>query len=362
MTTPEESSSVAGKTATWNLPLTVSVSLGNPTLSFAPPADAQSAVAQPAAMAASSVPVAAVDKQPAVVVATDDEPTADDIKQAREAVERASTRTDYYDAEKDQADRTAYYSGISATLSPAQLFDALSNLVKSTHKNKLGYKPMVHLYPWVDLQPSRKIKSVYSLQTFNPIELIERDQEVARMREERITHFRTTESAESPAAMATFLEAMEAQLAFNCEHVVPQSWFNKRQPMKGDLHHLFACESGCNSFRSNTPYFDFSDFNEAVRSDCGKSDTNKFEPTAGKGPVARATLYFLLRYPGEINATSNEYTADRLEVLLKWHKENPVTEYELHRNQAIFESQGNRNPLIDHPEWTTSIGFANGLA
>ena len=293
MTAPEKSPFTAGNTATWNIPLTVSVSLGNPALSFASPVPGQ-----PAAPAAAVTPIASAAKPPATVFSADDEPTADDIQQAREAVERAATRTDYYDAAKDESDRTAYYAGISSTLSPSQLFDALSDLVTRTHRNKLGYKPMVHLYPWVDLQPSRKIKSVYSAQTFNPIELIERDQEVARMREERISQFRTTESAESPEAMATFLEAMEAQLAYNCEHVVPQSWFQKKQPMRGDLHHLFACESGCNSFRSNTPYFDFSDFNEAVRSDCGKSDTNKFEPTAGKGPVARATLYFLLRYPG----------------------------------------------------------------
>jgi endonuclease I len=51
-----------------------------------------------------------------------------------------------------------------------------------------------------------------------------------------------------------------AELRFNCEHVVPQSWYAKAEPMRGDLHHLFACEPRCNSFRSNIPYFDFADF------------------------------------------------------------------------------------------------------
>ena len=80
----------------------------------------------------------------------------------------------------------------------------------------------------------------------------------------------------------------------------------KREPMRGDLHHLFACESGCNSFRGNIPYFDFPDFEEAVREECGKRVANKFEPAGGKGAVARATLYFLLRYP-EIDASTAEY-------------------------------------------------------
>ena len=86
----------------------------------------------------------------------------------------------------------------------------------------------------------------------------------------------------------------------NCEHVVPQSWFDKAEPMRSDLHHLFACEPGCNSFRGNVPYWQFPSDEEVERYLCGRRETGKFEPEHGKGPVARATLYFLVRYPGEI--------------------------------------------------------------
>jgi len=52
------------------------------------------------------------------------------------------------------------------------------------------------------------------------------------------------------AASGKDTDALEAAgLIFNCEHVVPQSWFAKRKPVRGDLHHVFACEPGCNSFR-----------------------------------------------------------------------------------------------------------------
>ena len=61
----------------------------------------------------------------------------------------------------------------------------------------------------------------------------------------------------SEEQLEVFRGLLEAQLPYNCEHVVPQSWFAHKEPMRGDLHHLFACESGCNSFRSNIPYFDF---------------------------------------------------------------------------------------------------------
>lgn len=330
-------------TAVWNIPLTVSVTIGEPAILGIPP------TVDPTLDASSSA-MAILDK----------EPTEGDFETAKRMIAEAQGRP-YFDETKDQTDREAYYQTIDSAMSPMKMFEVLNNLLASSHLRKLAYRPSTYLYPWVDLQPNGKIMSIYSNRIFSPLELIERDQEISRLRRERITQFRASESAISPMLESAFMESLEAQLPYNCEHVVPQSWFRKKAPMRGDLHHLFACESGCNSFRSNTPYFDFTDFNEAIRSDCGKSETNKFEPNAGKGTVARATLYFLLRYPGEINATSKEYTADRLNVLFAWHKDFLVTEYERHRNQAIFAAQGNRNPLIDHPEWLDKIDFARGL-
>lgn len=347
--TTNSNTTVPNSTMTWTIPLTVSVTLGVPAVGGTP-------------IAAASVGTSSTHPATSAVVGSgsSDEPVDADFEAAKQIFEEARSRP-YYDATADATDRTAYYSGISSTLNPPQLFDALSQLLRSTHTRTLGYKPAVHLYPWVDLQSNLKIRSIYSTQLFEPIEFIARDLEVARLRRERLTRFRTSEAAGNPGMEAAFLELLEAELPFNCEHVVPQSWFRKRQPMRGDVHHLFACESKCNSFRSNTPYFDFTDFREGIRSDCGKSETNKFEPNAGKGAVARATLYFLLRYPGEINSTAAEYTPDRLQTLLQWHNDYAVTDYERHRNQAIFAAQGNRNPLIDFPELGQKIAFNSGL-
>jgi Endonuclease I len=53
-----------------------------------------------------------------------------------------------------------------------------------------------------------------------------------------------------------------------------------------------------------------------------------FDPSAGKGPAARATLYFLLRYPGVIGDSERELPVTRLGILLRWHEADPVSEYE----------------------------------
>ena len=44
-----------------------------------------------------------------------------------------------------------------------------------------------------------------------------------------------------------------------------------------------------------------------------------------------------------------------LDVLLAWHAEDPVDAKERDRNEVVFVFQGNRNPFVDHPEWTDCI-------
>ncbi len=297
----------------------------------------------------------------------DDEPDKIDVRAVPEfqnaIKELAESKSKpYYDRVADEKDKQNYYAHLAQNADGADLYRALNTLLTQTHTTKPSYDPLKHVYPWIDLHDEngkRFIVSIYSGKRVSPEEFIEadvrRDLEVKRLRETFL------QNKSSLAESAVFIDALEASLPYNCEHVVPQSWFNKKEPMRGDIHHLFACESNCNSFRSNIPYFDFPDFEETVRTDCGKREELKFEPGRGKGAVARATLYFLLRYPGEINATSKEYTSDRIKILIEWHNNSAPTEYELHRNQAIFARQGNRNPLIDHPEWADQIDFTLGL-
>jgi endonuclease I len=134
--------------------------------------------------------------------------------------------------------------------------------------------------------------------------------------------------------------------------------------MRGDLHNQFVIDTECNRHRGEAELFDFSDYpaeGDTVRGErplCGVRRGNQFEPFTGKGDVARATLYFLLRYPDEVSA--RELPPERVEMLLRWHREDPVSMFERHRNASIYVLQGNRNPFVDHPEWATRDTFAVG--
>lgn len=345
-----------GGAVTWSIPLEVTIRVGSPALKgggeYAPP------TADNGAAVADAVALGPAPKEPA----SPPEPLDPEARSALADLEDAPNKK-YYDAGADNTARKAYYAGRPDDLGPEELYRWLNELLTKTHRTKLSYKPAVHVYPWVDLhegQPKPKLKSVYSGKEFDPADFIEADFRIERERA-RISESLLREASFSAVGAREQLAFLESTLPYNCEHVVPQSWFGKKEPMRGDLHHLFACESGCNSFRGNTPYYEFEDFEEVVREACGKREETRFEPSAGKGAVARATLYFLLRYPGEINATKKEYTPERIEMILGWHKTFEVTKYERHRNAAIQEKQGNRNPLIDHPDWADEIDFTQGL-
>jgi endonuclease G, mitochondrial len=359
---PPGYSPVAGPgTATWTIPLTVTAQLG-PVQQGSVLQGAQ-AVMPTVAPAGMPVIVPAMPPAPALSPAIKSSATPPAMKEALAELARAAERP-YYDASADKAARDAYYALFTLPDDKAAAHAALHELLERTHTNRPAYAPAKHLYPWVDLRHTRggnDIVSIYSGTAMDARALIETDFAI----DEQRSRMRAAVALPRPGAaeaMPVDDDFLEATFPYNCEHVVPQSWFGKREPMRGDLHHLFACEMDCNSFRGNTPYFDFADFNEVIRNDCGKREPGKFEPGNGKGPVARATLYFLLRYPGLIDRTASEYQPDRIAILLAWHAADPVTEYERHRNAAIFEAQGNRNPLIDFPEWAGRVDFTRGLA
>lgn len=277
------------------------------------------------------------------------------------AILAANRGRPYYDAAADADAANQYYSSIEADSSGATLLEALKRLVTQTHKNMPRYKPAVMVYPWVDLHPDRQLRSIYSGKPFSPEEVIRDDARIEAERTVRLREFVSREAAVGPDELTDELAELDALMPYNCEHVVPQSSFAKKEPMRGDLHHLFTCESRCNSFRSNTPYFDFPETDRAVMQDCGRSEAGRFEPRSGKGAVARATMYFLLRYPGMMGDETRELQAERFPILLAWNDQHPADEWERHRNAAIAEIQGNRNPFIDNPQWAAKIPFATAF-
>ncbi|NHM33655.1 endonuclease I family protein [Neobacillus terrae] len=246
----------------------------------------------------------------------------------------AASEQNYYDEINDEKSKEAYYHQIC--FEDNDLADTLHRLLLDTHTHPLPYSPHRYVYPWVDIQENRQLKSLYSGQEMDPLRVIEADLKLLAIMEK------------GEASL------LSQEMKFNCEHVVPQSWFQKKEPMRGDLHHLFACDPSCNSSRGNSPYYDFPSYSPSglsLRTGCGLAEDGKFEPEYGKGIAARAVFYFYIRYKGIV---SIEDKMD-LNTLKKWHTEYPVSLYEKHRNAAIYELQGNRNPFIDFPNLVAGI-------
>ena len=132
-----------------------------------------------------------------------------------------------------------------------------------------------------------------------------------------------------------------------------------------DLHHLRASDKPNNNSWRNSRNFgnatggtvgkDYRGLNSGIYS--GDNLKGIYEPLLqDKGDVARACFYMALVYPSNCTLV-NSYpgtgnTLGHLSTLLQWHELDPVDEFEMNRNNIIYNSyQRNRNPFIDHPEW-----------
>ena len=169
--------------------------------------------------------------------------------------------------------------------------------------------------------------------------------------------------------------ASNCGLGWNKEHTVPKSWFGSESPMYSDAFHIYPTDIKMNSLRANYPYgetdatlgceqYGYGALGTSNRS--GYSGT-VFEPreTATvnyKGDLARTYFYMLTCYM-EINFTqatggavmftytnnTADFTPYGLDLMMEWHREDPVSEKERIRNDAIYAHQKNRNPFIDYP-------------
>eukprot|EP00439_Symbiodinium_sp_Y106_P089544 s1_g2080.t1 len=303
-------------------------------------------------------------------------------------IEQARGARPYFDDEKNLSDMRAYYQEVDFNdTNPSALFQAIRELTQDKHTTELSYRTarLRYLYPWVDLRENGRLRNIYSGTPLSATELLVTEFEqyektrpgfVAQVQERatapqwRKGEWDEVEDDSEEENDDELDELSERRAPFNCEHIVPQSWFEARQPMKADLHHLFTCEPDCNSFRGNKRYVDFDPLLDAdpqtsleiTRSDCGQTLHDMFEPEQGHGPVARAFLYFLLRYPKTVTARHHTKLRYSLPTLLNWHQIQKPNRYEKHRNAAIFEIQGNRNPLIDLPDIHKFISFEEAIA
>ena len=165
---------------------------------------------------------------------------------------------------------------------------------------------------------------------------------------------------------------------FNREHSWPKSWFGGEvMPMYSDLFHLYPTDGYVNNRRDNYPYGEvgqvqWTSLNNSKLGGCtwpGYSGV-VFEPVDEyKGDLARTYFYMSVRYytedngwPGSPMTDGSQLKPWALDMLIHWNDEDPLSEKESDRNNAVYLIQDNRNPFIDHPEFAASIwGNATGF-
>lgn len=169
--------------------------------------------------------------------------------------------------------------------------------------------------------------------------------------------------------------------AYNREHTMPKSWFNSASPMKSDAFHVMPSDGYVNNRRSNYPYGETK--GEKYQSNNGYSKLGKctlpgysgtvFEPNDEyKGDLARVYFYMATCYESQIANWNSDvmshnpyrpYVKWQMDMLMKWAKQDPVSEKEKARNEAVYKVQGNRNPFVDYPGledylWGDSVSVA----
>ena len=180
-------------------------------------------------------------------------------------------------------------------------------------------------------------------------------------------------------------------LGYNREHMMPQSSFNSNYPMYSDLFFVIPTDARINQLRSNYPYGIAGTPNHYTFTNGSKISKNG-TPNSGytgrvyephpefKGDIARSLLYYVVRYEGKLNSFNfyngtspandtspldgteeKAYEDWFLAMLLQWHYNDPVSQKEIDRNNAVFSIQKNRNPFIDYPDWVNSIWSQNPI-
>ena len=165
----------------------------------------------------------------------------------------------------------------------------------------------------------------------------------------------------------------------NIEHSVAKSWWGGNQNNAYcDLHHLNPSDQNANSRKSNYPLGELTSvsWDNGVtfvgKANIDGSSMNAYEPCDEyKGDFARVFMYMFTCYQDLtweytwMNYEKSTYPTLKpwaVELLLKWHKQDPVSEKEVNRNNAVYAVQGNRNPYVDYPQladyiWGDSINY-----
>ncbi|WP_314243727.1 endonuclease [Empedobacter tilapiae] len=220
----------------------------------------------------------------------------------------------------------AYYSSINFTKTKNELKNDVAKLISDTHKQNVSYSAgLANLFKTSDADPQ------------NPSNLL-----LMYGSQSSGTHQRSRSYSGS----------------WNREHVYAKSKGTPNLGTSGpgsDGHHLRPADVTLNSTRGNLL------FDDGIGVMATKTSRGGWYPgEEWKGDVARILMYMYVRYnsralPLNITYGPSTYSSDFPDILLKWNVEDPVSQFEIQRNNVVANVQGNRNPFIDNPYLATVI-------
>ena len=222
-----------------------------------------------------------------------------------------------------------------------ELKTALHNIIKGHHV--VSYGGLINAFAYTDCKPNGKIWDIYSNYEYS---------------------------------LSTGLcgEYEQEGDCWNREHTWPQSWFNQSTTPRSDLFHVYPTDGFVNAQRGNYPFGEVNNptYTSGNGSKLGPCVTlgysgKVFEPVDEyKGDIARSYFYMSVRYTGEDDDWGTSGMTNKADIkpwamtmLLRWSDEDPVSQKEIDRNNAVYGYQNNRNPFIDHPEYARMIWDEN---
>lgn len=242
-----------------------------------------------------------------------------------------------------QAPNNYYSNAVNKTGN--ELKEALHGIVKGHHV--VSYGGLLNAFADTDCKPNGKIWDIYSNYEFD---------------------------------LSTGLcgEYTKEGDCWNREHTWPQSWFapsgSTNDTAYSDLFHVYPTDGYVNNRRQNFPYGEVSNptytsGNGSKLGPCASAGYSGtvFEPIDEyKGDIARSYFYMSVRYcHGDDNwgtsgmTNKSEILPWAIDMLLQWNDDDPVSQKEIDRNNAIYVKQHNRNPFIDNSEYARMIWDPN---
>ncbi|QOW09212.1 T9SS type A sorting domain-containing protein [Kaistella flava (ex Peng et al. 2021)] len=219
----------------------------------------------------------------------------------------------------------AYYSSINFNKTKNELKNDLAALITATHTKTISYSELQTLMKTSDVDPE------------NPANLL---------------------LIYGSQASGTHQRSRPIGGSWNREHVYAKSQGTPNLGTSGpgaDGHHLRPADVSLNSSRGHLS------FDDGVGPLAGKTARGGWYPgDEWKGDVARILMYMYVRYnsrclPLNITMNPSTYSADFPDILLKWNIEDPVSAFEMQRQNVVANTQKNRNPFIDNPYLATVI-------